>query len=324
MKHYLGIDIGGTKIAYGLFDANKQLQAKLEVPTNTTLSAPHFFDLVLEQARSFTKTNEISFSSIQGIGIGVPSFLNFDTGHIVKTGSIPLLRDFPVKAYLEEKLGQQISVVIDNDANTAALAELRQGAGKRFKHFIFTLISTGIGSGLIINRQLFRGSTGLAGESGHMLAIPYQSEKSLGKGICGCNNDGCFNSLCSGMMITHHVRQWVAEGNKTILPDLAGGINKITAKHIAEAYHHGDKVATRALKQMIHYSAVWLYNMYVFLNIDCFIFSGGLLNMGEFYLQEIEKQFYSYADPATKVQFLKTDLKSDAGLIGAFELLFKN
>ena len=149
MEHYLGIDVGGAKIAYGLFNGDKQLQAKLELPTNIDLTAPQFFDLILEQARSFAKANAVPFSSLQGIGIGVPSFLNFNTGHIVKTGSIPLLHDFPVRTYLQKKLEHQIPIVIDNDANTGTLAELRQGAGKKLEHFIFTLISTGIGSGLM-------------------------------------------------------------------------------------------------------------------------------------------------------------------------------
>lgn len=323
-KYYLGIDIGGTKVAYGLFNAKKQLIAKSKTPTNIEQVAPRFFDSICDYARVFTNANQVDFDLIRGIGIGVPSFIHFDTGHIMKSGSIPLLQDFPAKEYLGQKFANQIPIVIDNDGNVGALAERRRGAGRDFEHFIFCLVSTGIGSGLIINREVFRGSYGLAGESGHMLVTPFEGDLVLPRGVCGCNNVGCLNSMCSGKMIVHHVKRWIEDGDKTILTDMVGKIGSISAEHIGEAYGQNDLLAIRAIEQMTDYIAIWLYNMYVSLNINCLVFSGGLLNMGDFFFEKMQEKFYQYISRDESVYFLKTQLDSDAGIIGAMELLFDN
>ena len=318
MSFYIGIDIGGTKTAYGLFDHSKKMVAKKKTSTNTELDAAAFFDAVCDEILRFLKERQISLSDVAGVGVGLPSFINFEQGYIVKTGSIPQLHHFYLRDYLKRKLGNDIKIVIDNDGNTGALAEFIYGAGQGHDHMIFCLISTGIGSSIIINKTLFRGSYGGAGESGHMLTLP-----SVGlKASCGCNNAGCFNSICSGKMILNYVKQWIRDGERTVMTDLAGSADKITTEHIDTAYEMGDAVAKKAVEQMAQYMAVWLYNMYLMLNIKCFVFSGGLLYMGEKLLGRIKELFEQYNDMEYPVYFLEAKLGDDFGIIGAMELLF--
>ncbi len=319
MSYYLGIDVGGTKIAYGLFDAEKRLVAKMKTPTNTSLSAEDFFDALCGEIDTFLNGQRVRLEEVEGIGIGMPSFILFDKGYVVKTASIPNIHHFPLRDYLHKKLGNTIRIVVDNDGNTGALAEFLHGAGRGHDHMVFCLVSTGIGSSIIINRSLFRGSYGWAGESGHTLVVPGHSEIQ-----CGCNNAGCLNSLCSGKMIMNYVKQWIGEGEQTVLPDLAGGVDRINAEHLSRAYEMGDAMAIKAVEQMAEYMAVWLYNLYLVLNINCFVFSGGLLAMWDKLFGRIRERFdeYNKSEGEYPVYFYKTELGSDTGILGAMELLF--
>lgn len=317
MSYYIGIDIGGTKIAYGLFDENKKLVSKIKMPTNTDLYAEDFFDMVCSTIHLLLNKQHIRFEDVKGIGIGMPSFMCFDKGYVIKTPSIPSINGFYVRDYMQSKLGDKVRIVIDNDGNTGALAEFRYGAGRGFEHMVFCLVSTGIGSSIIINKALFRGTYGWAGESGHTLIAADTTDIQ-----CGCNNMGCVNSLCSGKMIIDHVNRWIEGGEKSLLAEIAGGVEKISAEHIDRAFELGDSVAMKAVEQMAHYMAIWLYNIYVTLNINCFVFSGGLLAMGDKLFGRVKERFDEYNNSDYPVYFLKTQLGIDTGIVGAMELLF--
>lgn len=319
MAYYLGIDVGGTKIAYGLFDGNKNLLAKKKTETNTQLSPEAFFDLLYDEIHLFLKNEQVLFENVQGIGIGLPSFVHYEKGYIVQTGSIPQLHHFPAREYLTHKFGDSIKIAVDNDGNTGALAEYRYGAGQGFDNVIFCLVSTGLGSSYIINKSLFRGSYGWAGESGHTLTMLSDA----GTVNCGCGNEGCFNAYGSGKMIVDHIKKWIDDGEETIMIDLAGGADKISAKIINIAYEQEDAMAQKAVEQMAQFIAVWLYNMYLVLNINCFVLSGGLLEMGDKLFNRVRELFDSYNKNEYPVNFFTSKLGEDTGIIGAMELLFE-
>jgi glucokinase len=318
MSYYIGIDVGGTKIAYGLFDSKKNLVAKLKTPTDTGIPPEVFFDAICVRLDEFLHRNSVRLDDVDGIGIGMPSFIYFDKGFVVKTASIPLIHDFPLRDYLRGKRGDRIRIVIDNDGNTGALAEFRNGAGRGFEHMVFCLVSTGIGSSLIINKSLFRGTYGWAGESGHTLIKPHDPCDF----VCGCNNTSCLNSICSGKMIVNHIRKWITDGESTLMLQLAGDEGSINTEHLNRAYELGDEMAARAVEQMAQYMAIWLYNIYLTLNINCFVFSGGLLAMGDKLFGRVKQLFDQYNKSEYPVYFYNTELGADTGIIGAMELLF--
>ena len=206
VQYRIGIDAGGTKVAYGLFDADHALVDRFQHATPITADGPAFCDLVIESLHRLLQKNNIGVDSLQGIGICMPSFILFDEGYVCMTSAMVNIRDFAMRDYLQERLN--VPVVLDNDSNVAALAEHRYGAGRGRRHMIYMATSTGIGSGLILNGELFRGSYGWAGESGHMLITPDE-------GIdCGCRNSGCFMSWASGRYIPQHIRR-MAQGRQT-------------------------------------------------------------------------------------------------------------
>jgi glucokinase len=312
----IGIDVGGTKTSYGLFDSKKRLVFKKKTPSRAELKPEEFFDEIIDNIKDIMQHHDITEGQLRGVGIGMPSFVLYEEGKIVKTANLPLIKDFHARNYMIKKLGGNIRIMLDNDAHTAALAEHRHGAGRGFRHMMYCPVSTGISSGIIINNELFRGRYGWAGESGHMIVSP-------GQGIeCGCGNKGCLMSWCSGSMIVKHVQQRIRQGEKSILSEMAGSVEQINASHINEACELNDPLALWAVEQMALYMGVWLYNLYTTMNINCFILGGGLLNFGDKLFKKVRQIFDQYNHCDLPVYFKTAELGDDFGIIGAAELLF--
>jgi glucokinase len=319
-RYVIGIDVGGTKIACGLFDKNKRLIAERRSSSNPDLPPETFFEGLIGEIQKLLDENSINREHLQGIGLAMPSFILFEKGHIIKTSNLVRIQDFPARTYLSREF-EGIPIVLDNDAHVAALAEHRMGAGRGFSHMLYCPVSTGISSAMIIDGKLFRGSYGWSGESGHMIATP-------GQGIlCGCGNRGCYMSWCSGSMIVKHIRLWIEGGEKTLMTSLAGGAEKITCQHMEKAYEQGDPLAVRALNQMVSYLGLWFFNLYVTLNINCFVLGGGLLNLGDKLLGPVRQIFDEYnhqgpMPPDMPVYFKTAELGGHVGIVGAAELIF--
>lgn len=320
MNTYMGIDIGGTKIAYGLFDENRNLIRRKQVPTDANADGPTFFSGVAREISGFISEIESDGDVLKGIGIGITGFVDFERGALTVTASLPKLNNFNVVDYLKAELSTDIPILMDNDCHCGALAEYRRGAGQGHRHMLYCPISTGTSTGVIIDGKLFRGSNGASGETGHTLSAVQGELKEVR--ACACGNSGCFNSLGSGKAITFHIRHWLEQGETSIMPELAGGAENINATHIDAAYEQGDAMAIRAVEQMAHFLAIWVFNAYMTFNIDCIVFSGGLLKMGDKLYNRILENFESYHTNGFPVEFHKTELGSDSGLIGAVELLF--
>lgn len=308
-SYSIGIDIGGTKTAYGLFDEARRLVAKRRHPSDSTLGNEAFFSVIADNVKALCAENGVAPEQLKGVGVGMPSFVLFEEGRILKTVNLTNLKDFAARDFLQEKLG--VKVVLDNDTHVATLAEHRLGAGRGRKHMVYCAVSTGIASGIVINGELFRGSYGWAGETGHMLLTPGKGE------LCGCGHRGCFMSYTSGSMIVKHIQTRIASGERTSMTELAGGADKINATHLLKAYHDGDPMARWAVEQMADGLAVWLYNLYETLNINCYVFGGGLVNFGDALFGKVRAKFDALNREGYPVEFKFAELKDDFGIVGA-------
>ena len=313
----IGIDVGGTKTAYGVLDSNRNVIRRLVHSSNADFPPETFFDLIASNVKELMSGCNVKTENLLGVGLGMPSFILYDEGRVVKSVNLVKIKDFPVRSYLSQKLGT-IPVVLDNDARAAGLAEYRYGAGIGFDKMFYCPLSTGISSALFINGKPFRGTYGWAGESGHMIATP-------GEGVeCGCENRGCFMSLCSGSMIVKHIKKWIAAGESTIMTELAGGLDNIDTLVLEKAYDKNDPMAIKALNQMTHWLGIWFYNLYVSFNVNCFIIGGGLVNMGEKFLDPIRRTFDEYNRDERPVYFKIAQSGEDYGILGAAELVYCN
>ena len=316
-RYTIGIDVGGTKTAYGVLNGQKELVRSLTHPSNAECSPEAFFDQIAANVRELMAACSITNASLLGVGLGMPSFILYDEGYIIKTSNLVKIKEFSARSYLSGKLGG-LPVILDNDARAAGMAECHHGAGRGFDKMLYCPVSTGIASALIISGKPFRGSYGWAGESGHMIATP-------GEGIeCGCGNRGCYMSWCSGSMIVKHIKQWIAAGEPTIMTELAGGLDRIDSIILERAFDQGDAMAIKAFNQMTHWLGVWLFNLYVTLNVNCFVLGGGLVKMGEKFLDPIRRAFDKYNHDERSVYFKTAECREHCGVLGAAELVYSD
>ena len=304
----IGIDAGGTKVAYGLFDQKNNLVGRRQHPTPADADGPQFSDLIIENCLALLQEQNLKIEDLRGIGVCMPSFILFDEGYICMTSAMENIRDFAMRDYLTQRL--PVSIVLDNDSNCAALAEYRFGAGRGSRHMVYMSVSTGIGSGLIINGELFRGSYGWAGDTGHMLITPDEGLE------CGCRNRGCFMSWAGGRYIPDRVLRKAKDfETKMNLAERTDGIA------LVQACRDGDPLALAVLDEMAHYLGVCLFNIYQMLNINLFVFGGGLTHFGPLLFDRVRAEFDSYNHIPQPVEFRFAELKQDFGIIGAAELI---
>lgn len=308
-RYIIGVDTGGTKVAYGLFDSNYKLVYRVEFPTDIRADGPELSDEIIRTVFSILEEHDLDLNQLSGVGVCMPSYILFDKGHVFMTSALPKIKDFPMRDYLSSRL--PVPIAIDNDANVAALAEHRHGAGRGSNHMVYVATSTGIGSGIIINNEVFRGSYGWAGECGHMIATH-------GEGIqCGCRNSGCFMSYASGRYAPKHVRNRIKAGEQSIL----SREKDIQCAHILKAYYQGDKLAIEIIEMMAEYIALCLFNVYQLLNINLFVFGGGLVNVGDALFGRVVENFNKLNHIDLPVDFRFAELKNLFGIIGAAELI---
>ncbi len=308
-KYIFGIDAGGTKVAYGLFDRAGELLDRYQHPTDIEADGPAFSDQVIATIKEILEKNHASLEEVYGIGICMPSYIRFETGYIHMTSAMVNIQDFGMRDYMEERLG--VKVILDNDSNVAALAEHRRGAGRDCKDMVYMAVSTGIGSGIIINRDVFRGSYGWAGESGHMLDTPDAGI------MCGCGNYGCFMSQISGRNLPKRLAIRMLKGKESLLSQA----KELNGEALLKAYEAGDELAREEIEHMAHHLAVCVYNVYQLLNINVFVFGGGLTNFGDILFGRVREEFDRYDHIKMPVEFRFAELKKDFGIIGAVELL---
>jgi len=316
MKNILcGVDIGGTKLSVALVTTEGEIIDKCIDCGHVDKSENGLVDQVKSTINAMLQKNKIEESDILGIGIGCAGHIRFRDGVIITTSNLNGYKNFPLRDAVQE--GFKVPVILDNDANAQAFGEFRFGAGKGFNDMVFLTISTGIGAGIIINKSLYRGVTGTAGEFGHTIIEP-DSELE-----CTCGNRGCLMAVACGMALPHLYKKKLEEGMVTTL-QLSQGFDykKVDGKLLKQGLDINDPMSKAIILDSGRYLGIGLYNIFQALNPPLIVLGGGLLSWGEFYLDQIRKTFYELArdmifDP---VEIKVSDIGPDAGVIGAASL----
>jgi glucokinase len=286
----IGIDLGGTKIAAALATPSGRILTDVNIPTEAQKGKNQVIDNIKKAVYALIRGQKTQISCI---GIGVPGPILYEKGIVIEPPNLPGWKRVNLKKILEKEF--KVTVHVDNDANCAALAEAYFGAGKRARHFIYITISTGIGGGIVIDRKIYRGATGSAGEFGHMIIDS--------KGYtCGCGNVGCFEALGSGTAIKKRA-----------------GMDAISVELAAR---QGDKKALKVIEKTAHYLAIGIANLVNIFNPELVILGGGVSQMRELLLTPIRKEFKKYALtlPAKSVKIVRAKLRTEAGVLGAVAL----
>lgn len=286
----IGIDLGGTKIAAALATPSGRILTDVNIPTEANQGKKQVIDNIKKAVYALIRGQRTSISCM---GIGVPGPILYEKGIVIEPPNLPGWKRVNLKKVLEKEF--KVPVHLDNDANCAALAEAYFGAGRKARHFIYITISTGIGGGIIIDRKLYRGAIGAAGEFGHMII------DSRGY-TCGCGNVGCFEALASGTAIKKRA-----------------GMDAISVELAAR---QGDKKAIKVIEKTAHYLAIGIANLVNIFNPEMVILGGGVSKMRELLLTPIRKEFKKYALtlPAKNVKIVRAKLGSESGVLGAVAL----
>jgi glucokinase len=317
----LGVDIGGTKVAAGLVDAEGTILFQTRVAMPAHGSADEGFGAVQSAIEAVFAARPETRERLTGIGICAPGPLDPVTGVILNPPNVPCWRNFPLAAEVQRIFG--LSARLDNDGNAAALAEAIWGAGIGYRNVFYATLGTGIGTGIVFDRQIYHGRTGSAAEGGHV-TIDCNGPK------CGCGKLGCVEALCSGPAIARRTRERLVESlligsdlTTSKLLALAGGDRyAVNPEIVEEAFRQGDPVAAEVLRKTADFLAIWAGNVIDLLEPDVFIFGGGLAQLMSGFFGRIREQleFWCVNKRCAEMPMVLAKYGADSGIAGAAAL----
>jgi glucokinase len=308
---FIGIDLGGTKIVTALVDKGGRIISRDYRETEAATGRDAVVARMVDAASRVMNDGGATTAQISATGVAAPGPIDVESGIVTTPPNLPGWNDVPLRQLIQDELG--LPTALENDANAAALAEYRFGAGRGTKHMIYVTASTGIGGGFILNGELYRGATGAAAEIGHMTILPQGP-------LCGCGNRGCLEALASGAGIARQGRELVERGVPTLIADLAeGDPNRISAKLVAQAVARGDIEARGILDEAMIYLGVGMANLVDLFNPELIVIGGGLTRMGERLFDPVRRIIArsAFRAAAQAVTIVPAQLGDDVGVLGA-------
>jgi len=303
----IGVDLGGTKMLVGVLAGTETLWESREASTGQSED-----ELVELLVREVSEAREARPDAV-AVGLGIPATIDQEAGVAISAVNLPL-SDLPLRDLVSEKVG--LPVFLDNDANVAALAEYLYGAGRGSDDMVMLTIGTGIGGGLVLNGELYRGSTGAGAELGHTVI---QADGPPCQG--NCPNHGCVEALASGTALGREGRA-VAEST----PDSALGRalaegKEVDGKVVTEAALAGDETAIAVFDLIGGRLGVACSSFANIFQPAAIVVGGGVIAAGELLLEPARREVRERAlNPMNQTPILEATLGSDAGVIGAAAL----
>lgn len=314
----IGVDVGGTKVAAGVVDAAGEIQTQSRKPMVANGAAAAGLASVTSAIDSLTAMNGNGNGTgkLLGIGICSPGPLDPATGVVINPPNLPCWRNFPLAAEVANIY--HVPVRVDNDGNAAALAETLWGAGRGYKNVFYTCIGTGIGTGIVLDGQIYHGHTGAAAEGGHC-SIDYRGPR------CACGKPGCIEVYASGPSIARRARaKLVAEpGSKSAMLELAeGNVDAVTTSIVGQAYAAGDAIAKEILVETVELLTFWLSNIVDLLDPDVLIVGGGVATMLQPFFGEIRERLprLSVNPRSREIPLVPACYGEDSGIAGGAAL----
>jgi glucokinase len=311
MSYTIGVDVGGTKVLGGVVD---EFGAVVETARRDT---PREGGAALTQAIADVAKELMSEFTIDSVGVSAAGFVSSDRKTMLATPNIAGWNGVDLDYQLTALIG--LPVVIENDANAAAWGEARFGAGRGKRHMLMLTVGTGIGGGIVVNGELYRGAFGIAAEIGHIRVVPEGH-------LCGCGARGCFEQYGSGNALMRHAREAIAAS-----PDIArnllsrgdGTLEGLSGKAITDAARDGDAVALAAFNTTAQWLGAGIASLAVVLDPECVVIGGGVIDAGEILLKptrEALERSMPFAGKHPYPEIIGAQLGNEAGLVGVADL----
>ncbi|MFP3126066.1 ROK family glucokinase [Ectobacillus funiculus] len=304
----VGVDVGGTSIKIAFINLVGDIIHSWEIATDKREKGRY---IPIDIARSIDKKlNELDQAKSKLIGIGAPGPVNVQDGSIEVAVNLGW-RNFPLQDILERETS--LPVVVDNDANIAAIGEMWRGAGKGAKNLICVTLGTGVGGGIIVNGEIVHGVNGAGGEIGHITAVPKNGA------LCNCGKTGCLETVASATGIARLALEELTSTNKLgKLMDSYTMHQTVTSKLVFDAANEGDETAKQVIDQVVFYLGLALANLANGLNPEKIVVGGGVSKAGHTLLKPLKEQFaqFTFSRVAQGVELVIATLGNDAGVVG--------
>ena len=311
-KWLIGVDIGGTTTKIAIIQDQGEIVEKWEIPTDNTNQGKYIIPNITKCIKQKLAEQQMNISHIKGIGVGAPGPVNIKTGMMENTPNLSWHDHYPLRELLEKDTG--LPVIINNDANCAALGEMWKGAGEGAKDLVCVTLGTGVGGGVIVNGEVVQGVRGAAGEFGHITSIP------SGGATCNCGKSGCLETIASATGIVRLAMEMIKKANReNALALLYHDTGRITAENVFSLAKTGDKVAQEILNEVSFHLGLALANVANTLNPHKIIIGGGVSKAGDLLLKPLTEyvQKFSFPQVAFSTEIVLAKLGNNAGVIGA-------
>ena len=312
-RYAFGIDVGGTTIKHGLFDAEKEeLVESWEIPTRTEDNGRYILEDIAASVKAKMEEKKLDGKDVIGLGIGVP-------GPVLSNGVVNEAVNLhwgvtDVASTLSGLLGG-MKIQVGNDANVAALGEQWKGGGQGFDNMVMVTLGTGVGGGIIINGRILPGSHGAGGEIGHMQVSDHETD------VCNCGKKGCLEQYASASGIVRVTKRELAKNKKaTTLKD----DGKLSAKKIFDEAKEGDAFAVSMVDEFGKKLGEALASIAAVVDPEAVVIGGGVSRAGQIILDVTEKYYTPAAFHACRnVVFKLAQLGNDAGMYGAVRMVLQ-
>ena len=293
----IGVDLGGTNLRIAAVTGDGRLLEKVTLGTKVALGRDHVINEMCDAIHRLSAKYQEA-GKLLGAGIGVPGIIDMQTGMLRKSANLPGWEEYPVRAEIEKRLrilNKDARVVLENDANVAALGEQWLGAARGVPNIAVVTLGTGIGGGIVLGGKIWHGMNGMAGEFGHVTLEPEGRP-------CGCGNRGCAEQYASASAIVRMAREAIASGEAPELAAAASSDAEFGAKSIYNLAIQGDEHARRIFRSFGRYLGILLAGLINVLNLDRFVIGGGVSSAWDAYapnmFEELRERSLVYAATA--------------------------
>lgn len=314
-SHAIGIDLGGTNLKAGLVSQEEGLLETTRRRTNADQGPEHVLNAIATLAEHLTDSAP---TPVAGIGIGSPGAINWERTTVLRPPNFPGWERINVREQLQSRLGEDVPVIVENDANVAGLGSAYYGTGQPFDSFIMVTLGTGVGGAIIYRNKIFRGSTGGAAEIGHMTIDHEGPFANSGVG-------GAIEGYLGQEFLSDHARDRLINYPGSILPDLVDGdLDRLDPEVLHEAAQNGDEAALDIMEWAGHKLGCVLGSAVNLLDIRTIVVGGGVSGAGDYILDPARETLPSFVVPGLRenLQILQEELGNEVGLLGAAQLAF--
>jgi glucokinase len=302
----LAVDLGGTHLRGATVDRDGNVHHRFKQPTPQAEKGDDIVQAIISAAR------ESGTTAISALSVAVPGTIDVRAGAVVSAPNVPCLNGFPLAPVLKREL--QCPVILENDANAAAVGEMWQGAGRGHGTIVCLTLGTGVGGGIILEGKVWRGADGSAAEIGHMSVNPFGGVK------CPCGSHDCLEVYASATAIVRQARERLPRyPSSTLHRD-----DELTSEKVYRAGVEGDELALEVFRVMGIYLGAGLASLINLINPEIVIIGGGAANGWELFEMHMRHEVTNrnFPLPAAQVKIVRAECGDDAGLLGAAHLAF--